>query len=319
MSRYLTPAKIGLITLIELYVQGLVPAEAICPVVNFLASHLLDCDLQNAPDINPAQRWKQAKSAIRLVVSIRDFEKLLAAWPAADGIPGSRLWDRFLEKLWGIDSLDGMHEFFGWLPNLVVRTREELRRMAEVGEAPPGPEQGVLFRLRRTSPFGGFIRRAHFESARMPFDHAAELWKMLVRYRQPTAAYWRRRYPQYGRLGFDSVLVAGEREWGLNRTMELAVGAYGKMLLAGDHERTLPVSTDDVEGLLEWQVAQIQSEFFFFLTWWPCLLKYARIWKQNTARSQGAVPAAGQGQPSRPEHVALSKVRRSCARPNPKC
>jgi len=262
MSRYLTPAKIGLLSLIELYVEGAVPNDAICPIIDFLASHLLDCDLQNAPDVNPAQRWKKAESSISLVVSIRDFEKLLVAWPAADKIPGSRLWDRFLEKLWGIDSLDGLHGFFDWLPNLLVKTKEELRRMAELGEAPPGPEQGIMFLLGRNSPFGAFIRKAHLEFTRMQFCHAVELWKMLVRYRQPTAAYWRRRHPQHGRLSFDSVLEAGGHEWGINKTMELAVGAYGNMLLAGDHEKALPVSTDDVEGLLEWQIEQIQSEFF---------------------------------------------------------
>ncbi|KAK4168581.1 putative anaphase-promoting complex subunit 5 [Cladorrhinum sp. PSN259] len=258
MSRYLTPAKIGFLALIELYIEGAVPNAAICPIIDFLASHLLDCDLQNTPDDHPTLRWKKAESTIRLVVSIKDFEQLLVAWPAADKIPGLRLWDRFLEKLWGIDSLDGLHAFFDWLPNLLLKSKEELRRMAEIGEVPPGPEQGIMILLSRTSPFGSFIRKAHLEFVRMQFSHVVDLWKMLVRYRQPTSNYWKRRHPSAGRLNFDSVLLVGEHEWGVNKTMELAVGAYGNMLLAGDHEKALPVSTDDVEGLLEWQIDQIQ-------------------------------------------------------------
>ncbi|KAK3996945.1 putative anaphase-promoting complex subunit 5 [Cladorrhinum sp. PSN332] len=259
MSQYLTPAKIGLLALIELYVEGAVPNVAICPIIDFLASHLLDCDLQNTPDDHPALRWKKAEGLIRLVVSIKDFEQLLLAWPAADKIPGLRLWDRFLEKLWGIDSLDGMHAFFDWLPNLLIKTKDELAEMAQMGEAQPGPEEGIMFLLSRTSPFGSFIRKAHLEFVRMQFDDVVELWKMLVRYRQPTSNYWKRRHPSSGRLNFDSVLLAGEHEWGVHKTMQLAVGAYGNMLLAGDHEKVLPVSTDDVEGLLEWQIEQIQK------------------------------------------------------------
>ncbi|KAK4232302.1 putative anaphase-promoting complex subunit 5 [Podospora fimiseda] len=259
MSRYLTPAKIGLLALIELYVGGAVPNAAICPIIDFLASHLLDCDLQNAPEDHPALRWKKVESSMNLILSIKDFEKLLLAWPAADKIPGLRLWDRFLQKLWDIDSLYELHAFFDWLPNLLVKTKDEMRRMEEMEEELPGPEQGVMFLLSKTSPLGSFIRKAYMEFVRMQYHHEVDLWKMFVKYRQPTASYWKRRHPSLGRFSFDSVLVEGEHEWGVNKTMELAVGAYGTMLLAGNHEKSLPVSTDDVEGLLEWQIDQIQK------------------------------------------------------------
>ena len=41
---------------------------------------------------------------------------------------------------------------------------------------------------------------------------------------------------------------------------EIAVAAYGNMLLMGEQDTTLPVTTDDIESLLELQVAQVQSE-----------------------------------------------------------
>ncbi|KAK0723746.1 anaphase-promoting complex subunit 5-domain-containing protein [Apiosordaria backusii] len=261
MSRFLTPAKIGLLALIELYVEGAVPNEGIIPVINFLASNLTDCDLSPTAgnNFNPTtDRWKKAESAIRLVVSIKDFEALLSPLSAADKLPGRRLWDRFLEKLWGIDSLHGLHEFFAVMPGLLRKTREEMRRLGLDEEE----EQGKGVRLGRNSPFGAFVRRAHVEFVRMKFEGVTELWKMFVRYRQPTAGYWTRRHPQYGgRLSFDAVLMEGEEEWGGRETDELAVMAYGRMLLpvvGGDRE-TLPVSTDDVEGLLEFQIEQIQK------------------------------------------------------------
>ncbi|KAK5651136.1 hypothetical protein OQA88_13253 [Cercophora sp. LCS_1] len=265
MSRYLTPAKIGLLALIELYTREPVPNDAIIPVLNFMACHILNTD-----PAAPTDRWAQAENTISLVRSIDDFEKLLAPFAAADGLP---LWDRLLGKLWGIDSLHSLQEFFGLLPMFLARTRDELRLLARQGEEPP---TGVL--LSRNAPFGAFVRRCFLEFARLPFDKATDLWKAFVKYRQPTAGYWRRRNPHLGPLSFDAVLVAGEHEWG-DGTEELAVAAYGSMLRGEGDDATpvstdendatpvstdegddaTPVSTDDIEGLLEIQIGQLHK------------------------------------------------------------
>ncbi|CCC08767.1 hypothetical protein SMACR_05407 [Sordaria macrospora] len=258
MARYLTPAKIGLLALIELYAEEAVPNDAIIPVLSFLASHILDSDLQSTTSTSTpgagaaANRWQRAERSIGLVVSVKDFENLLLPFPAVDRLPGRRLWDRFLEKLWGIDSLDALQEFFSLRPRVLARTREELRRMAEAREEPPS---GIL--LARNSPLGAFVRKAVLEFTRLQFHHSAELWKAFVKYRQPTVAYWRRRNPQCGRLSFDSVLMEGQHEWG-PFTDGIAVTAYGGMLM-GQEDDALPVSTDDVESLLEFQIDQIQK------------------------------------------------------------
>ncbi|SPQ19729.1 b5091e30-43dc-4bbc-a460-388954bb0b71 [Thermothielavioides terrestris] len=252
MPRYLAPARIGLLALVELYAEGAVPNDAIIPVIDFITTHLLDCSLIN-PSAGLAERWKKADSTIKLIASVHHFEELLGGYPAADRLPGRRLWDRFLEKLWGIDSLHSLHEFFDQLPNLLQRTKAELRELAARGEEPPS---GVLF--SRNSPFGVFLRRSYLEFSRMQFSQAAELWKVFVKYRQPTAAYWRRRNPHYSRLSFDSVLLAGEHEWG-DQTDEIAVAAYGNMLLMDDEDATVPVSTDEIESLLEFQIEQVQK------------------------------------------------------------
>ncbi|KAK4102745.1 hypothetical protein N658DRAFT_422966 [Parathielavia hyrcaniae] len=256
MSRYLAPSKIALLALVQLYIEGAVPNNAIVPVINFLASHLLDCSLAG-PSPAPAEQWKRAENTISLAVSVQHFEELLASFAAIDRLPGRSLWDRFLEKLWGIDSLHTLHDFIDQLPNLLARTKAELREMAERGETPPA---GVL--LSRTSPFAAFVRKSHLDFSTMPFDQVADLWRTFVKYRQPTAPYWRRRNPQHSRLSFDSVLLEGEHEWGA-QTDEIAVAAYGNMLLMDDHDPSVPVSADDIDALLEFQIEQVQSEFLF--------------------------------------------------------
>lgn len=172
------------------------------------------------------------------------------------GMPGRRLWDQFLGKLWDLNSLDALHKFFGQSGHLLAPSKQEKERLAELGVS---EEEDSGIRLWPNSPLGTFVRRMRLEFFRLQFSDFAELWKSFVRYRQPTAHYLKRKTPGFGRLSFDNVLLLGEQEdWGYGSTMELASVAYGDML-TGDESSTLPVSTDDVENLLEFQIEQMQS------------------------------------------------------------
>lgn len=254
MSRFLTPAKIGLLALIELYVDKAVPTSSIVDVLSFITSHLIDRDISGQP-ANGAGRWERAERTVSLVISIADFEKALSPHTAASGMPGRSLWYVFLDKLWKINSLDALHEFFERRSELLVKTKEELRRDTEMGVTPPGPE---VILLSRNSPFGAFIRRAHLEFTRLRFHDALELWKDFVKYRQTTAAFYRKKTPSFQRLSFDHVLLEGELTWGCDVEAVASV-AYGDML-RDDPSSTLPVSTDDIEKLLEFQIEQMQSK-----------------------------------------------------------
>lgn len=254
MSRFLTPAKVGLLALIELYVEKAVPISATVDVLSFVTSHLIDSDTTRYANNN--SHWAKAESTVRLVISIADFEKVLSPHAAASGIPGRSLWYVFLDKLWKINSLDALHEFFERRGDLLARTKDEQRREAEMGIEPPSPETIVL---SRNSPFGAFVRRAQLEFNRLRFEHAYELWKDFVKYRQTTAAYYRKKTPSFQRLSFDNVLLEGEHAWGEGLDA-IANVAYGDML-RDDPNSTLPVSTDDIEKLLEFQIEQMQSKF----------------------------------------------------------
>lgn len=253
MARLLTPAKIGLLALIDLYIDEQVPNAAIVPVLSFITSHLLDHDPQ-AFASNSASRWTKAEKAVSLVISVKDFEKLLSAYPVLIGLPGRKLWDTFLDKLWDINSLHQMHDFFLRQVHALSKTKEQSRRHR--GE---DPRIGGI-RLTRNSPFGIFVRRCQLEFARLQFHDSTELWKEFVKYRQPTINHRRRRNPSFGRMSFDQVLELGEQaEWDPETVSVLASVAYGDML-TNTASSVIPVSTDDVELLLEFQIEQMQSE-----------------------------------------------------------
>lgn len=266
MSRYLNPAKIGLLALIELYTEDAVPNDAALPVLSFITSHLLDTDL-TAGLLNSNDRDSKTESGARLLTSIRDFEQVLSPYAAAVGLPGRRLWDIFLQKMWMIDSLDALHTFFNERQSLLGVTKHDLGRAAPDEDAPPV----TRIRLSRNSPLGTFIRRSQLEFTRLRFHDVAALWKEFVKYRQTTAGYWRRRNPSFGRLSFDNVLLTGEHEWGGKGTGALAAVAYGDVL-ADDLDTTTPASADDVERLLEFQIEQMQSESVHCFTALPCAL-----------------------------------------------
>lgn len=256
MGRYLTPAKIGLLALLELYVKETLPNDAILPILSFIASHLIDHHGSTGHPSGQAHRWSKAERAVGLVITVKDFEKLLGSYPFVMGMPGRRLWDQFLNKLWDINSLHALQEFFDRLTLMLGRTKDEIGK--EELQASDAPDTCV--KLSHTSPFGAFIRRARLEYQRLQFHDCAELWKDFVRYRQSTAHYLRRKDPNFGRLSFDNVLLLGEQDedWGPEHILDLTSVIYGDMLI-GDHSGTISVSIDDIESLLDFQIEQMQS------------------------------------------------------------
>ncbi|KAM4064847.1 anaphase-promoting complex subunit 5 domain-containing protein [Hirsutella rhossiliensis] len=254
MARYLNPAKIGLLALIELYTEEAVPSDAVLPVLSFVTSHILDHGHAGSSP-TPEMRWSKAERTVGLVITVKDFERLLGTYPFLMGMPGRTLWDQFLTKLWDINSLDALHSFFERI-SMLLSNPKEARRRSDDDES---HQQDSKVKLSRNSPFGAFVRRARLEFQRLRFHDCTELWRDFVRYRQPTAQYLRRKNPAFGRLSFDNVLLLGEKEeWNLKGVTALAAVAYGDML-TGDESGTIPVSTDDIEVLLEFQIEQMQK------------------------------------------------------------
>lgn len=285
MARYLTPAKIGLLALVELYTEEAVPSDAVLPVLSFITSHLMDHDSTD-PLSSQEARWTKAERTVSLVITVKDFEKLLGSYPFLMGMPGRKLWDQFLGKLWDINSLDALNDFFDRIADVLAKTKEETQRDEEEDSL----EVDTKIRLSRNSPFGAFVRKSRLEFQRLRFHDCTELWKAFVRYRQPTAAYLRRKNPNFGRLSFDNVLLLGEQEdWDPASVSALAAVAYGDMLM-GDENATVPVSTDDVESLLEFQIEQMQSKDTCHYGWSMTEVNFSRVWKSNSPGNTASVP-----------------------------
>jgi anaphase-promoting complex subunit 5 len=250
MTRFLTPSKIGLLCLIELYTDAVVPSSSTIPILSFILNQLL-------PSIQPKAQHKPAVEGedLPFVLDLKSFETLLSAHPSASGVPGRNLWDRFLTKLWEIDSLDALHVFFARRSNLLAKTREDAKKDNEMGIPPPSADMIIL---SRTSPFGSFVRRAKLEFERLRFGDAQSLWMAFVRWRQKTRTYWARRNGMLNRWAGDTALNEGEDEWGPEATEMLELVAYGSFIIRDEEEGC--VSTDDVEKLLEFQVEQMQSK-----------------------------------------------------------
>jgi anaphase-promoting complex subunit 5 len=249
MTRYLTPSKVGLLCLIELYTDAVVPSPSTIPILSFILNQLL-------PSTQPPAQHNPASSAqdLPFVLDLKSFENLLSAHPSASGVPGRTLWDRFLTKLWEIDSLDALHVFFAQRSNLLAKTREDAKNDNEMGIPPASPDMIIL---SRTSPFGSFVRRSKVEFERLRFSDAQSLWTVFVQWRHETRPYWARRQGMLNRWAGDKALNDGEEEWGPEATEMLELVAYGGLNLEDDENGR--VSTDDVEKLLEFQVEQMQS------------------------------------------------------------
>lgn len=248
MTRFLTPSKIGLLVLIELYTEAVVPTSSTLPILSFTLRQLI-------PATARSQSKEPASSQVLpFILDLKSFEALLATHPAASGLPGRSLWDHFLKKLWEIDNLDAIHAFFANRTNLLAKTHDEMKKDGELGIRPPSEDRIVL---SRTSPFGSFVRRSKVEFERLRFSDALALWTAFTRWREGSRTYWTRRNGGLGRWAGDRALEDGEEEWGTDATELLELVAYGGLSL--EDELTGSVSTDDVEKLLEFQVEQMQK------------------------------------------------------------
>lgn len=247
MSRYLTPSKVALLSLISIYTDGVVPNSSAIHVLSFLVSCLFPIE-----DSVIYTTLKKLESDA--TVSITDLEDALSGHESS--IPGRSVWDLFLKKIWSLDSCDALETFFSETSRMLVKTREEQIRDRDNGLAP----ETSSMRLSRNSPLGTFVRRARLEFTRLQFHDSVKLWKGFVKYRLPTYRVWAKKNPSSGQASIDINLL----ELGLDLTSHLAQAVYGSIEDDSENERN--VSTKDVERLLEFQIGEMQSmlPFLFY-------------------------------------------------------
>lgn len=237
MSRYLTPSKIGLLALVSLYTESVVPFASTVPILSFLSSHIL----AKWPALEPLEHQNSSTA-----LTIEDFQRATSQHPS--GIPGRTVWDLLLKKIWKLNSLDSLHLFFDNLSFLLANHGEHVTR---------GNDDSVLrrFQLSRVSPLGAFVRRAQIEFTRLQFHDGAALWTAFVKFRASSFSQWKKRNASAGPFAFDENLI----ESSSTPDSGLAVLIYGDETAASSLKQSL--SSADVERLLEHQVDQMQRKW----------------------------------------------------------
>src|SRR5439155_4452236 len=159
---FLTPSKIGLLALVILYTDGVLPTKSTIPFLNFVVKYILPPDTSSTSDGSAAlSSASSASKPASSVIALEDFQKALVVHHSI--IPGRNMWDLFLKKLWEINSLDAMFLFFEGLPAMIAKTRQEKEQDAEQ-RLPPQDIKKML--VPRASPIGISVRRSHLEFTR---------------------------------------------------------------------------------------------------------------------------------------------------------
>jgi anaphase-promoting complex subunit 5 len=238
MTRYLTPSKIGLLALAVLLTEGVVPNDSMIPVISFIIYRILpqlatDCDAHSSAE--PAS----------LTMSMADFDTAMK--PLASIMPGRNLMDKFLEKLWSLDNLHSLHEFFRELNSVMLSARPTGQPQVE-GEKLS--KNGVW--VHKASPVGMFMRRCYVEFFRLQFDDIVKLWSSFIKFREPSEAQWRRRRSSASTPFLDTNLV----EMNVSDSDALAAVVYPSP--SRINEESLDLSREEIERLLEFQLERLQ-------------------------------------------------------------
>lgn len=223
MSRYLTPGKIALLLLVELYAESRFPNSTVLPVLKFVIKHL-----------------GRPKDNSTFILGLEEIKAVTMNEPST--VVGRTIFDLLLMEMWHIDSFDTLHSFF-------AKTQQMLVQDADKHDPPSQTNARSKRRLfTSTSILGCFCRRTSLEFVRLQFNDAIVLWRAFIQFREPTLPLWKKRKLGAGPTSFDSNLM------GLTLDNELVRRVYG-----GLHEsKECIVSTDDVERLLEFQVQIMQ-------------------------------------------------------------
>ncbi|KAG9832935.1 hypothetical protein KCU98_g12608, partial [Aureobasidium melanogenum] len=231
MSRYLTPSKICILLLVQLYRDGNVPSKSTIPLLSFISKHTIHRSPLNAADQKPLTP-----------PSIQDLEALLGLHESA--IPGRSLYHLFIDHLWAI------HDFVTFTAFLQDQT-SVTASLEDQGEG-----SKAKFVCSPTSPIGQFARRCYLESVRLQFSDAYQLWEDLVVFREPTKGNYVERNPESPFASYYPDAASA------NLLQPDQSGASAILLDRMDKQEsrpTVPSSLDDVEKVMHFQLGQLQK------------------------------------------------------------
>ncbi|KAI5272789.1 hypothetical protein E4T47_03842 [Aureobasidium subglaciale] len=231
MSRFLTPSKICILLLVQLYRDGNVPSRSTIPLLSFISKHTVHRSPLNTSNQKPLTP-----------PSIEDFETLLKSHESA--VPGRSLYHLFVDHLWAV------HDFVTFTAFL----QDQTSVTASLQEQTEGSR--AKFVCSPTSPIGQFARRCHLESVRLQFSDAYQLWEDLVVLREPTRDGYVERNP---RSPYASYLPNAASANLLQLEQPSASAILLDRMEKQDDRPSVPSSLDDVEKVLHFQLGQLQK------------------------------------------------------------
>ncbi|CAK7268190.1 APC5 protein [Sporothrix epigloea] len=270
MRRYVSPARIVLLLLIDIYCSNsAVRAEDDDFVLDLISSYCVD---PFAQPTNQRQRylarWQRALVCVDLLRSPQSVRPALQrCYAASAGVDHTdkeaaplraTLWDDLVARMWlRIASLDDLGPFFEGVMLNLAPTYAELREQRELGIEDAADDNRIL--LHRRSPLGTVVYQACFEYQELSFGERCELWEDFVRYRDPTRSDFDILWPHdagVSSLLFDSVLTQGQADWGA-QTDAVARVVFDRMLKTS----SLPSSLDDIDKLVTLLVERERNGF----------------------------------------------------------
>jgi len=243
MTRYLTPSKICFLLLTCLYCDDYAAHNATIPVLSFIVSRVS----QSAAAITNEHN---SKSPLFATASLEDFERVLTQQQSK--VIGRTLWDFFLHRLWSIDCLHALHQFFVELSSYLANEPE--RAHAATDDVAVSTNRVLLSPV---SPLGIFVRKARLEFTRLQFHDSVRLWTALVHFRASTEAAWKRRHPTTS----PSLPDINLHSLGHDIDDMFSQILYGSLRDTPSEEDFL--STEDIERMLEFQLNRLQRMQLF--------------------------------------------------------
>lgn len=234
-GRFLTPAKITLLALAQIYTKGQVPWSSTSTVLNLLINRIV----LDAADQDEVLLQDDSDSILVLEQALAGQQSLM---------PGKSMWDLLLEHIWSIRCSDDLDDFIGAGPQLLGKTRDQLLQERDEGVITPAGK------VVRTSPLGAFIRRSFLEWHRLQFHDSMTIWTDFVAYRMPSKAAFLRKHPQAVHNAFD----ANFDDLGIDPSHPM-VGIMFRPLLQDADQKLSFTNNYDTEKLMEFQVSEMQS------------------------------------------------------------
>ncbi len=263
MRPFLSPARVVILSLIDMYCSDVVSEEDDDFVLQLINCYVTDSYVRPA---NQRQRflsrWQRAFMNIGLLSNVHSLRPALqtcfTAHSPSDLPLCITLWDDLVARLWlRLCTLDHMVPFFDNLHTYIALTYAEQRVQRELGIGDP---PGAPMQLERRSPLGLLVYQSYIEFSRLSFAGRCELWEDFVRYRDPTRTdfkiLWPHDYP-LDQVLFDGVLSEYQGEWG-TQTETIARVAFDRML----KDESVSASSDETDKLVALLIDRARKSSF---------------------------------------------------------